>query len=114
MAVRVLLMQRTVAGRVPMSVLVPVVTEAGARAAEIAAMAVAVLHVLGVHLRMVRVADLLDHRIEAVMLVGGVLDDARGAIGLVQRVSTCAPDCRALVCVHQLQPRVPSDAAAIW
>lgn len=55
----------------------------GAGARTVAAVTVVLL---AVHLRMVGVSNLLHDRIEAVVLVGRVLDDARGAVGLLQRV----------------------------
>lgn len=42
---------------------------------------------LAVHLRMVGVSDLLDDRVETVVLVGRVLDNTSGSVRFLQRVS---------------------------
>lgn len=84
-----------VAGRMSVSMAAPgtaanAATDAAGTAANTASPASTAVMMVAVHLRMVRMSDLLHDRIEAVVLVGRVLDDASGAIGLLQRV--CALD----------------------
>lgn len=91
--VPVLLMQRTVAGRMSVHMAVTVTAiEAAVVATSNSDATVAVseaqIVVLGIDLRMMGMANLLDDRIETVVLVGSVLNDARCAVRLLKRVST--------------------------
>lgn len=86
MPMAVFLVQRAVTGRV--SVHIAAVFTA-VRAAMLTAVSVTMILVLGVHLRVMGMTDLLDDRIESVVLVRSVLHDASGAVWLLQRISTC-------------------------
>lgn len=80
MTMAVLLVQRAVAGRVTVHVATML---AAVLTAMLTDVSIAVILMLGVHLRMMGMANLLDDRIEAVVLVRGVLHDASGAVWLL-------------------------------
>lgn len=91
MTMAVLLVQCAVAGCVSVDVAAMLTA---VLAAMLTTVSIAVILVLGVHLRMMGMSDLLDDRIESVVLVRGVLHDASGSVCLLKRITTCKCECR--------------------
>lgn len=86
--VSVLLVQRTVTGCMSVTVTATVADVAATDTNAAVSVSVAQVLVFGIDLRMVGMTDLLDDRIESVVLVGSVFNDARCSVRLLQRVTT--------------------------